>query len=56
MVTTTVPRSKGKVNYKVDMLIMVVKEMLPNGAQVLQAGSCSAVPIKKRRDGASRSR
>jgi hypothetical protein len=30
------PRSKGKVNYKVDMLIMVVEEMLPNVAQAWQ--------------------
>ena len=27
------PRSKGKQNYKVDVLIQVVEEKLPNGAQ-----------------------
>jgi hypothetical protein len=27
------PRSKGKQNYKVDLLIQVVEEKLPNGAQ-----------------------
>jgi hypothetical protein len=30
------PWSKGKANYKVDMLIMLVEEMLPNGAQAWQ--------------------
>jgi hypothetical protein len=32
----TMPRSKGKANYKVNMLILVVEEMLPNGAQAWQ--------------------
>jgi hypothetical protein len=27
------PRSKGKANYKVDALIQVVEEHLPNGVQ-----------------------
>jgi hypothetical protein len=27
------PRSKGKQNYKVDVLIQVMEEKLPNGAQ-----------------------
>jgi hypothetical protein len=27
------PQAKGKANYKVDALILVVKELLPNGAQ-----------------------
>ena len=27
------PRGNGKANYKVDTLIMVVEELLPNGAQ-----------------------
>jgi hypothetical protein len=30
------PRSKGKANYKVDLLILVVEEKLPNGAQAWQ--------------------
>jgi hypothetical protein len=29
----TMPRGKGKANYKVDTLVMVVEELLPNGAQ-----------------------
>jgi hypothetical protein len=32
----TLPRSKGKANYKVDILILVVEEKLPNGAQAWQ--------------------
>jgi hypothetical protein len=32
----TMPRLKGKVNYKVDVLILVVEEKLPNGAQAWQ--------------------
>jgi hypothetical protein len=32
----TMPRSKGKANYKVDLLILVVEEKLPNGAQAWQ--------------------
>jgi hypothetical protein len=32
----TMPRSKGKANYKVGMLILVVEEMLPNGAEAWQ--------------------
>jgi hypothetical protein len=32
----TMPRLKGKANYKVDMLILVVEEMLPSGAQAWQ--------------------
>jgi hypothetical protein len=32
----TIPRSKGKANYKVDVLILVVEEKLPNGAQAWQ--------------------
>jgi hypothetical protein len=34
--TTTLlkmPRAKGKVNYKVNALILVVEELLPNGVQ-----------------------
>jgi len=30
------PRLKGKTNYKVDVLFLVVKEKLPNGAQAWQ--------------------
>jgi len=30
------PRSKGKANYKVDVLILVVEEKLPNGAHAWQ--------------------
>jgi hypothetical protein len=30
------PRSKGKANYKVDLLILVVEEKLPNGAHAWQ--------------------
>ena len=29
----TMPGGKGKVNYKVDTLVMAVEELLPNGAQ-----------------------
>jgi hypothetical protein len=32
----TMPRLKGKTNYKVDVLFLVVKEKLPNGAQAWQ--------------------
>jgi hypothetical protein len=32
----TMPRSKGKANYKVDVLILIVEEKLPNGAHVWQ--------------------
>jgi len=32
----TMPRSKGKANYKVDVLILIVEEKLPNGAHAWQ--------------------
>jgi hypothetical protein len=33
VVVVTMPRSKGKANYKVNVLILVVEEMLPNRAR-----------------------
>jgi hypothetical protein len=42
-VKLTMPQVEGKANYKVDALIQVVEEKLPNGAQVWQEG-CSPLP------------
>jgi hypothetical protein len=39
------PQAKGKANYKVDALILVVEELLPNGAQGWAATYTSTIVV-----------